>query len=187
MVKAPWTADQIKDLLLRQADPSMHAYTCGKCGMVLVPTTQGWLCPIAECDYVQDWAHMIDAMESFDELRTNGAIQCEICNSVHRPEQPCLPHELREKGKASPVSTSSVLSDTELVNWLAQQCFLPGDYPESGIFVVVPEEFAPLGAFTGNPEGDNKAFREALTRAMKNRNSNGGAPSPSGVIEDDSI
>lgn len=66
-----WTDDQVAMLRMRQADCSMHPYTCGgdradpahifhaeeegeEPGL-LYPTVRGWKCPA--CDYRQFWSH----------------------------------------------------------------------------------------------------------------------------------
>lgn len=61
-------------------------------------------------------------------------------------------------------------SDTDMLNWLAQRCYLPGDHPDDGILVVVSTEFSPLGEFTCNEENDNAALRRAIARAMRGPN-----------------
>jgi hypothetical protein len=50
----PWSVEQVECLKRRQDDDNFHQYTCGNDSRhVLVPTTDGWVCP--ECDYKQDW------------------------------------------------------------------------------------------------------------------------------------
>ncbi len=68
MKKAPWTEEEVEHLLAWQKSDHMHPFTCpnradGKHFKmtgdrdlgVLLPNTQGWICP--DCDYTQDWAH----------------------------------------------------------------------------------------------------------------------------------
>lgn len=52
---AAWTAEQVAALSVRQADDTMHPYTCGNDSnhSVLVPSESGWTCP--DCGYQQDW------------------------------------------------------------------------------------------------------------------------------------
>ena len=58
-VFAPWIAEQVAALELRQDDPSRHPYTCGRCPAPLVPKREGWYCP--SCGrLVQAWAHRQD-------------------------------------------------------------------------------------------------------------------------------
>jgi len=69
MIKAPFTDEQIKNLMEYQrgeggwAASPMHPFTCinhGRSDHILHPdylvaTHDGWVCPA--CDYTQDWAH----------------------------------------------------------------------------------------------------------------------------------
>lgn len=57
VVRAPFTPAQITRLQARQADPRVHAYTCG-CGRALAPQTRGLVCPCG--GEVQRWAHAAD-------------------------------------------------------------------------------------------------------------------------------
>lgn len=60
ITKAPWTAEQCVLLNRRQANNSLHPYTCGGCSPsnTLVAVPEGWRC--SRCDYQQDWAHAAD-------------------------------------------------------------------------------------------------------------------------------
>jgi len=78
-----------------------------------------------------------------------------------------------EKTQAGPLCSGDLFgipSDTEILNWLAQRCYLPGDHPDDGILVVVSTEFSPLGEFTCNEKNDNAALRRAVARAMHRPN-----------------
>lgn len=71
VMKAPWTAQQVKFLNEFQSGGQFHPFTCGGNRMdeahtayqkehggdfgQLVATTEGWECPV--CDYRQEWAH----------------------------------------------------------------------------------------------------------------------------------
>ena len=60
-IYAPFTADQVDALNLRQANEMLHPYTCEQWHgepdqrRNLVATTRGWICRY--CDYTQNWAH----------------------------------------------------------------------------------------------------------------------------------
>lgn len=58
---APWTQDQVNNLMLYQRAGFVHPYTCGndQCGANLDPTLYGWQCP--KCDYTQNWCHQAHA------------------------------------------------------------------------------------------------------------------------------
>lgn len=60
----------------------------------------------------------------------------------------------------------STPTDTEILNWLAEQCFLPDDRPNTGVYAVMSEQYAPLGAFTGDNERDHATFRIGVIKAM---------------------
>ena len=69
--RAPWTQEQVEILKAYQSNHHCHPFTCGnrsdsghkeyanehgeRDAGVLVPTEQGWTCPV--CDYTQNWAH----------------------------------------------------------------------------------------------------------------------------------
>lgn len=58
---APWTADEVRWLRDRQANRSLHAYTCAEhSSAALVPTARGWVCRVPTCGYRQNWAHPVD-------------------------------------------------------------------------------------------------------------------------------
>ncbi len=58
------------------------------------------------------------------------------------------------------------ITDTEMLDWLARECYLPEDHPSNQLCVLVPESVLPLGAFTMNPENDKKVLRDAIQREM---------------------
>jgi hypothetical protein len=68
MIKAPWTAEQVENLRKRQAEPTMHSYTCGDCGNDMYPTEHGWECYTDGCNSTQDWAHTSDVTGEFHGL-----------------------------------------------------------------------------------------------------------------------
>ncbi len=55
---APWNQRQLKNLYARQADSSLHKYTCKICSNELEPITYGWTCK--EHGLVQRWAYLED-------------------------------------------------------------------------------------------------------------------------------
>jgi hypothetical protein len=63
IIKAPFTKVQINHLWDYQLSGRMHPFTCGKRDNhpenegILVPTFDGWVCPVDGCGYTQDWAH----------------------------------------------------------------------------------------------------------------------------------
>lgn len=57
MIKAPFTADQVKSLNEFQETGMMHPFTCAKCPSDLIATPDGWKCSTPGCDYTQDWCH----------------------------------------------------------------------------------------------------------------------------------
>jgi len=59
LLYAPWTDEQVKKLEERQANEMMHPYNC-ICGEELIPTNDGWICPV--CGYQQKWCHKVDAL-----------------------------------------------------------------------------------------------------------------------------
>lgn len=65
LVFAPWTAEQVAALVIRQASLDLHPYTCINQGQplhvgdgLLCPGSAGWHCHA--CDYTQQWAHRPD-------------------------------------------------------------------------------------------------------------------------------
>ena len=59
VVQAPWNAAEIMSLEQRQQRG--HPYTCkAHSDTALVPTRDGWVCPLGGCGYRQDWAHTED-------------------------------------------------------------------------------------------------------------------------------
>ncbi len=63
-------------------------------------------------------------------------------------------------------SATRQATDTEMLDWLARECYLPEDHPINDICVLIPESVAPLGAFTLNPENDKKVLRYAIQCQM---------------------
>jgi hypothetical protein len=62
-IYAPWTAEQINNLTTFQRSGSVHPFTCGRRDEhrdnpgVLIATEAGWVCPVATCEFQQNWAH----------------------------------------------------------------------------------------------------------------------------------
>lgn len=59
-ITAPFTAEQVDGLNRWQHRGDVHEFTCGHDHPEprrLVATPQGWICPWADCDYKQHWAH----------------------------------------------------------------------------------------------------------------------------------
>ncbi len=54
------------------------------------------------------------------------------------------------------------MSDTDIVNWLADRCYYPEDHPQDKICVLVPESISAPGSFTLNRETDRNALRAAI-------------------------
>jgi hypothetical protein len=54
-----WTEEQVENLKKRQRNFSFHPYTCGCHSEDLIPTINGWVCPITE-EVVQEWAYSDD-------------------------------------------------------------------------------------------------------------------------------
>ena len=73
-VIAPWTDEQVLNLLRWQSCPWVHPFTCAKehklGGVRLLPTNEGWVCSIQTCDYTQNWAHdhMTDQLPPEDPI-----------------------------------------------------------------------------------------------------------------------
>ena len=73
-VKAPWTAEQVKNLNDFQEAGIFHEFCCGgkiggaDCHAVLIATENGWVCPV-NCGYTQDWAN---------DFMTNGSWRVEL-------------------------------------------------------------------------------------------------------------
>lgn len=67
LLEAPFSADQVRALSLRQADDRFHPYTCSYGGQkshqgnpVLLPTRAGMVC--RGCGYIQTWVHRLDTL-----------------------------------------------------------------------------------------------------------------------------
>ncbi len=60
---APFSSDQVLSLKEHQKCQHIHPFTCGDCGAILEPTTDGWICPVDGCEYTQNWcnSHMADS------------------------------------------------------------------------------------------------------------------------------
>lgn len=57
-------------------------------------------------------------------------------------------------------------TDTEMLDWLARECYLPEDHPINAICVLIPETISPIGAFTMEPKNDRRELRRAIQSAM---------------------
>ena len=68
MNKAPWTKEIVDKLQRYQDCDHTHEWTCGedRCRAALIPTTDGWVCPV--CEYTQDWYSdvLIMMIEAFE-------------------------------------------------------------------------------------------------------------------------
>lgn len=51
---APFSKEQVKALDRRQADKTLHPYTCPECSEKLIPYDDGWYC--SKHGLVQTWA-----------------------------------------------------------------------------------------------------------------------------------
>ncbi len=60
------------------------------------------------------------------------------------------------------------MNDTEMLDWLAAHCIFPDEtddrYILPQIAVLIPAQYA-VGNFTGKPEDNKRALREAIQRA----------------------
>ena len=59
-------------------------------------------------------------------------------------------------------------TDTEMLNWLSEQAYYPGEHPDDGVLVVVSEKYAPAGSFNVGQEA--KALRDAICKCMQEHN-----------------
>jgi hypothetical protein len=58
MIKTPWDKDTIDRLNKEQKRTDRHPYTCEfHSDHSLIATEKGWICPVAGCDYKQNWFH----------------------------------------------------------------------------------------------------------------------------------
>lgn len=61
LLRTPWSDLEVQRLWRRQSDRSRHPYTCSAHGEIsLEPSHDGWRCPVATCNYRQNWAHADD-------------------------------------------------------------------------------------------------------------------------------
>lgn len=70
---APWTPAQVAALQARQDRADLHPYTCPHHSTtgILVPTRQGWVCPVLGCGYWQRWAMASDTGQPSSVLRSS--------------------------------------------------------------------------------------------------------------------
>lgn len=97
-----WTDEQVAMLEGRQADASLHPYTCGgdrtdrahvwhadeaceEAGL-LFPTVRGWKCPA--CDYRQFWSHETGGPSLATPARTDDAAQAGGDEGLKEPVRP---------------------------------------------------------------------------------------------------
>ncbi len=59
------------------------------------------------------------------------------------------------------------MSDTEILDWLADRCYYPNDHPSDRICVLVPESVAATGSFTLDRENDRNALRDAVIHSKR--------------------
>lgn len=58
-------------------------------------------------------------------------------------------------------------TDTEILDYLADRCYLPDDHPDNEILTVVPQQFAAIGMFTGNEKHDRIVLRRVIVKELK--------------------
>lgn len=73
---APWTDEQVKMLIRRQANENLHEYTCLH-GHELTPINEGWYCKI--CHYVQNWCHKMDVTAIVPKTKETDGTTKVIC------------------------------------------------------------------------------------------------------------
>jgi hypothetical protein len=62
-IQPPWSVEQVATLNTFQVGGFMHPFMCGRKADhpndqgLLLATRAGWVCPVHECEYTQDWAH----------------------------------------------------------------------------------------------------------------------------------
>ncbi len=76
VIEPPWGEETVRALNAYQAGRWMHPFTCREDHPavdgerpVLTATPEGWICPVAGCDYAQFWAHGFMALPRPDRLR----------------------------------------------------------------------------------------------------------------------
>lgn len=63
MIYAPWTPEEVQNLNRWQVAGGMHPFTCGgqkhdgEIKPSLIAEHDGWVCPVVDCNYRQNWAH----------------------------------------------------------------------------------------------------------------------------------
>lgn len=57
VLRAPFTNEQAVTFNAHQRLRMGHAFTCGKCGAILVALRTEIICPREGCDYTQDWMY----------------------------------------------------------------------------------------------------------------------------------
>lgn len=102
-ITAPFTPEQVKKLQQWQNTLSFHPFTCcshegcergeDKDGGVLVPSTEGWICPCGK--YTQDWAHdfMADSTQDTKSIDTpirHTSVHGKGCNGCIRHKRDVL-------------------------------------------------------------------------------------------------
>lgn len=71
-IHAPWPVETAAALNEFQRRGEFHPFTCAvdsRHGSLLA-TTEGWVCPLPECDYRQYWAHAFMTVGPVSRMRT---------------------------------------------------------------------------------------------------------------------
>lgn len=74
---------------------------------------------------------------------------------------------MRNPSHTRPKSPPRQITDSEMLDWLAERCFFPNDHPDNDLIVLVPERFAKWGTFTMNVDNDKRVLRSAIRSAMQ--------------------
>lgn len=101
-IVAPWSERQVQALNEFQHSGLWHPFTCGRRSEhpgqwphqdegILTATAQGWVCPVQECEYTQNWAYDMMADERFLEQLQGNSIFAALADdteghSDNRPE-----------------------------------------------------------------------------------------------------
>lgn len=91
----------------------------------------------------------------------------ELCEIQHELNEAEITDDPTIEGVRKLLSELAALRrDKERLDWLATQCYLPGEHPDDGLLVIVSEKFAPYGSFTLNEKHDAAVFRAAIDAAQ---------------------
>ena len=111
-------------------------------------------------------------------------MKCKLISWCHSATEMCVDHTANakncfipypDKDTRSPGSELQSLrdriaeleADKERMDWLSDECYLPNDHPEEGIFMVVDEKSLSFGSYTGRTKEDRAAVRNAIDKARE--------------------